>query len=231
MGEDVTTTGEHLAEASDMAVVHTMFRREFGLMPGLVRAVAPGDLPRVTLVGDHIALLSQVLEAHHTGEDKHIWPRLRDRAPGEVAPLIGVMEDQHHAIHSHLTNVAETLAAWRQVPSAESGRALAQAAEQQLPAMREHLALEEERVVPLIEQYITAAEYGAMVQGSSHAFPQDKLLLAFGMTFYGAPSAIVAAAVADMPDDVKPVIRDLGDKAYAAYATELYGTATPRMPD
>ena len=145
MGEDVTTTGEPLAKASDMAVVHTMFRREFGLMPGLVRAVAPGDLPRVTLVGDHIALLSQVLEAHHTGEDKHIWPRLRDRAPGEVAPLIGVMEDQHHAIHRHLTNVAETLAAWRQVPSAESGQALAQAAEQQLPVMREHLALEEER--------------------------------------------------------------------------------------
>lgn len=227
----MAATGEPLANASDMAVVHTMFRREFGLMPGLVRAVAPGDLPRVTLVGDHIALLSKVLETHHTGEDKHIWPRLRDRAPQEVAPLITVMEDQHDAIHGHLTKVANTLAAWRQAPSADSGNALAQAAEQQLPVMREHLALEEERVVPLIEQYITAAEYGAMVQGASQVYPQDKLLLAFGMVFYGAPPAIVAAAVAHMPADVKPVIKDLGDKAYAAYATELHGTATPRMPD
>jgi hemerythrin-like domain-containing protein len=214
-----------------MAVVHTMFRREFGLMPGLVRAVAPGDRLRVTLVGDHIALLTKVLETHHTGEDIDIWPRLRDRAPGEVAPLIAVMEDQHHAIHGHLTKVAETLAAWRQVPSAESRDALAQAVEQQLPVMREHLALEEERVVPLIEQYITAAEYGAMVQAASQAYPQDKLLLAFGMTFHGAPPAIVAAVVSHMPADVQPVIRELGDEAYAAYATELYGTATPRMPD
>jgi hypothetical protein len=52
-----------------------------------------------------------------------------------------------------------------------------------------------------------------------------------GMTFYGAPPAIVAAAIADMPADVKPVIRDLGGKAYAAYATELYGTATPSIRD
>ena len=208
----MTVTGEPLANASDMAVVHAMFRREFGLMPGLVRATAPADLPRVTLVADHVALLIKVLETHHTGEDEHVWPRLRDRAPQQLAPLIAVMEGQHHAIHGHLAQVAEALAAWRQDPSAESGQALAQAAEEQLPVMHEHLALEEERVVPLIEQYITAAEYGAMVQGSSHAFPQDKLPLAFGMTFYAAPPGIVAAAIADMPADVKPVIKDLGDQ-------------------
>jgi hemerythrin-like domain-containing protein len=226
----VTVTGEPLADASDMAMVHTMFRREFGLMPGLVQAVAPGDLPRVTLVGDHAALLTKVLDTHHTGEDKSIWPRLRDRAPEEVAPLIGVMEDQHHAIHGHLTKVAETLAAWRQAPSAESRDALAQAVEHQLPVMREHLALEEERVVPLIEQYITAAEYGALVQEGAAAFTQDQLLLVLGMSFYGTPEEIIASVVDHMPADVKPMIRDLADKAYAAYAMELYGTATPRMP-
>jgi hemerythrin-like domain-containing protein len=231
MGEDVTTTGEPLANASDMAVVHGMFRREFGLMPALVRGVAGDDLPRVKLVADHVALLCEVLETHHTGEDEHIWPRLRDRAPEDVAPLIGVMQDQHHAIHGHLAQVAGTLAAWRQAPTVESREALAQAAERQRPVMREHLALEEERVVPLIEQYITAAEYGAMVQEESRVYPEDKLLLAFGMVFYGAPPAITAGAVAHMPADVQPVIKDLGDKAYAAYATELYGTPTPRMPD
>ena len=32
---------ESHADARDMFVVHRMFRREFGLMPGLVRAVVP----------------------------------------------------------------------------------------------------------------------------------------------------------------------------------------------
>ena len=37
-----------------------MFRREFGLMPDLVRAVTPGDTQRAALVAGHIALLSGV---------------------------------------------------------------------------------------------------------------------------------------------------------------------------
>ena len=73
---------EPLADARDMFAVHTMFRREFGLMPGLVRAVAPGDKQRTMLVADHVALVSKVLDLHHSGEDKHIWPRLRERSTG-----------------------------------------------------------------------------------------------------------------------------------------------------
>ena len=49
-----------------MFAVHTMFRREFGLMPGLVRAVAAGDKQRTKLVADHVALVSKVLDLHHS---------------------------------------------------------------------------------------------------------------------------------------------------------------------
>ena len=33
--------------------------------------------------------------------------------------------------------------------------------------------------------------------------------------------------VAEMPAEVQPVIKDLGAAAYANYAQQLYGTATP----
>ena len=66
------------ADSRAMFVAHAMFRREFGLMPDLVRAVAPGDKQRATLVAEHIALVSSVLSQHHVGEDRHIWPRLRN---------------------------------------------------------------------------------------------------------------------------------------------------------
>ena len=46
----MTTINEPLADARDMFAVHTMFRREFGLMPGLIRAVTVGDTRRVVRV-------------------------------------------------------------------------------------------------------------------------------------------------------------------------------------
>jgi Hemerythrin HHE cation binding domain len=99
-------TLEPHADARDMFVVHAMFRREFGLMPGLVRAVAAGDSARAALVADHVALMSEGLAAHHQGEDDH--PRSCGNAapPGEFAPLVAVMESQHHAIHDRLAQVA-----------------------------------------------------------------------------------------------------------------------------
>ena len=54
--------------------------------------------------------------------------------------------------------MAQAREAWRDSASADARHALAGAIGQ-LPPMSEHLALEEERVVPLIEKYVTQAEY------------------------------------------------------------------------
>src|SRR5579859_6052517 len=92
-----------LADARDMAPAHRMFRREFGLMPGLVRAVTAGDRQRAALVTAHIALMCSVLDHHHSGEDQYIWPLLRERCPEESARIdVDVMENQHQAIHEGL---------------------------------------------------------------------------------------------------------------------------------
>jgi hypothetical protein len=39
----MTTVNESPADARDMAAAHAMIRREFGLMPALVRAAEVGD--------------------------------------------------------------------------------------------------------------------------------------------------------------------------------------------
>jgi hemerythrin-like domain-containing protein len=223
----MTTPNEPLADARDMFAAHTMFRREFGLMPGLVRAVAAGDKQRSSLVADHIAVVSSVLNHHHYGEDQYVWPRLRERCPDDCAPLVDVMEDQHHAIHHGLLQVAQAGDAWRDSAAADARYTLAGAIERLLPVMNEHLALEEERVVPLIEKYVTQAEYGRVAQEQGAEVPPDKLPAVFGMFMYEADPAAIDLAIADMPAEVQPVIRDLAPKAYAAYAEELYGTPTP----
>jgi Hemerythrin HHE cation binding domain len=168
----MTTTNEPLADPRDMFAVHTMFSREFALMPGLIRAVTVGDTQRATLVADHVALVSGVLNAHHSSEDEHIWPLLRDRCPEECALLVDVMEDQHHAIHTRLQQATEAVQAWRDSGSAGRRNALPDAVDSLIPVTREHMSLEEELVVPLIKKHITRAEYAVLAQkGAAHVAP------------------------------------------------------------
>jgi hemerythrin-like domain-containing protein len=223
----MTTVSAPLANARDMITAHAMFRREFGLMPGLVRSVAAGDMQRATLVADHVALVSALLSEHHSGEDMHIWPRLRNRCPGDCASLSGVVRDQHHAICEALLQVKRAEETWRASASAQSRDALAEALAGLLPVTREHLDLEEERVVPLIEKYVTEAEYACMAQDQAAHIPRDKLTTVFGMIMYEGDPAVIGMIVAEMPVEVQPIVRALATTAFAAYARDLHGTAAP----
>jgi Hemerythrin HHE cation binding domain len=223
----VTTLDESLADPRDMFVAHTMFRREFGLMPDLVRTVTPGDKRRATLVADHIALVSSVLSQHHVGEDRHIWPRLRNRCAQECEPLVDVIEDQRHAIHTCLLQVGRALPPWRDSASARARGALAAAIDRLIAVVREHLALEEERVGPLIVKHITDAEYAVLAQEDAAGIPPGKLPTVLGMIMYDGDGAVSDVILAEMPVEVQPAIKDLAVQAYAAYATDLYGTPTP----
>src|SRR6185437_16102004 len=72
----MTTTSESLTDTREMFAAHSLFRREFGLSPGLVRAVTAGGMARAALVTRHLDLLVTVLTVHHAAEDEHLWPRL-----------------------------------------------------------------------------------------------------------------------------------------------------------
>jgi hemerythrin-like domain-containing protein len=223
----MTTINEPLAGARDMFAEHRMFRREFGLMPGLVRTVAAGDTQRATLVADHIALVSGLLNQHHSGEDKHIWALLWERCLEECASLVDVMEDQHHAIHTCLLQVSKAAESWRDSASADARGVLANAIDRLVTVTTEHLALEEERVVPLIEKHVAEARYAVLTRERAAYIPRDKLPAVFGLIMYYGDSAVIDMIVAEMPVEVQPAIKDLAVKAYAAYAEELYGTASP----
>jgi hemerythrin-like domain-containing protein len=220
-------TEEPLADARDMFAVHTMFRREFRLLPDLVRGVAAGDAQRAAVVADHVALVSAILTLHHTGEDKYVWPLLHERVAAEIAEIVDVMEGQHERIHEANLQFGDALQAWRESVSAESRDALAGVAEQLIPQLEEHLALEEERVVPLIERYLTAAEYARIAGDGSEDTPPGLLPVALGMVLYEADPAVVEKIVADMPAEVRPAFPQAANDAYAAYAQQLHGTPTP----
>jgi hypothetical protein len=43
---EIVITGERHFDGREMTMVHDMFRREFGLLPGLISAMPPEDLAR-----------------------------------------------------------------------------------------------------------------------------------------------------------------------------------------
>jgi hemerythrin-like domain-containing protein len=227
--KSMSTVNEPMADVRDMFAVHTAFRREFGLMADLVRAVPDADTQRGTVVADHVLLMTNLLTQHHTGEDKYIWPLLRERSPDDdYVWLVDTMEEQHKVIHVCLHGIQDAASEWRASASAETREALVGEIDQFVSVIAEHLALEEERVVPLIERHLSDAEYSLAAQDAGVHIPPDKLPLMFGMVMYEGDPEVIDAIVAHMPPEVQPVIKDIGSQAYAAYAAELYGSSTPR---
>ena len=52
-------------DGGEMLMLHDVFRREFALMPALVRGVAVGDHNRAQIITDHIERVSALLHHHH----------------------------------------------------------------------------------------------------------------------------------------------------------------------
>jgi hemerythrin-like domain-containing protein len=221
-------SNEPLADLRDMYMVHAMLRREFGLAPALIRGVADGDTERAAIVADHLQLIESVLDHHHRGEDAHVWPLLRQRAGTEVAPVVQLMEEQHGDIEKLLAELRARLAQWRGTAGSAQGEALADTAARLTTLLVEHLAVEEERAIPVMEQHITAAEWGrAVADGSADVSPELMPLL-FGMMAYEGNPDTVREVIASMPPELSSAIGDLSSQAFAEHARQVHGTATPQ---
>jgi hemerythrin-like domain-containing protein len=218
---------EPLADTRDMFMVHTMFRREFGLLPGLVRGVADGDRERVKIVAEHIAMINTILTHHHHAEDAHLWPRLVERSYSESAGVVGIMESQHANVDRLEDRIGETVEKWQATASVLDGVALAELLDELFTAVHEHMGVEEELAVPLMGRYITAAEWQAMVESATQGMLPQQLTLGFGMAMYEGDPAVIDTVLLTMPEEVRPVMRPMAAQAYAEHSLKVHGTATP----
>ena len=222
-------TSEARADVRDMYMAHTTFRREFRLAPGLVRGVPAGDVERAGVVADHLGLVEGMLMHHHQAEDKHIWPRLLERAGSDAAPIVTVMEQQHETLDVALETTRELLHTWAGTADPAHGTALAEALERLVPPLVEHLAVEEETAVPLIEEYITATEWQQTVADGAEGVDPEQMPLLLGMMMYEGDPDTVRDVIAGLPPEIGPVMAELAPAAWAGYAEQVYGTATPEQ--
>lgn len=219
-GESMSTTGNPYADTRDMYVVHAAFRREFALLPALVRGVAAGEADRARIVADHIELLVEFLHEHHSGEDAVLWPRLLARAPKEVDPVIHLVEGHHENIEALSGQVEVLLKTWGDGAAGADREELATVLERLTVALYEHMGLEEKLILPLAERHIFASEWEQMVAEGAAMLPPERVPVLLGMVMYegGADT---------LPPDLVAALGDVAPQAYAAYAERVHGTATP----
>jgi hemerythrin-like domain-containing protein len=210
-----------------MYAVHTLFRREFSLMPALVRGVAARDKERSEIVADHILLMNTVLHHHHRAEDKHLWPRLLDRGSKDVASVVHVMEGQHENLETMIAEVDEATRSWRSSAAPESGKALADALDRMISLLNDHMGVEEERILPMVEKYITAAEWDLMIREGAAETPRENIPLIFGMVMYEGDPEVIQLILSQMPPEMRAVMKEQASRAFASHSERVHGTATP----
>ena len=214
-----------MADVGEMYLVHTMLRREFGLLPESIRGTGRNDAKRRAHIGAHAQLVCQILHTHHEGEDLVLWPLLLERAEAEATEIVAVMEEQHHAIAAAHDEVVHRLGDWCRFGRDAEG--FATALDDLVRILTEHTALEEKAVLPLAEKYITAAEWEQMGRHGMDTFQKRLLPLAFGMLMYEGDPAVMRRTLSNVPLPARLLMPIIAPRAFSHHARRVYGTATP----
>jgi iron-sulfur cluster repair protein YtfE (RIC family) len=221
----MTTTTAERTDTWDMIMVHRVFRREFRMLPGLVRAVRPGDAARAEILGAHLGNVAGGLHHHHTAEDEMVWPLMLERASLH-ADLINRMEAQHERLHEPLARIDELLPRWRATASLADRDELADMIAQASVALDEHLADEEREVCPLIEQHLTPAEWAAVGERGREVIPKGKMALVFlGAILEEATPSEKRRFLAELPAPARLLWRLAGERVYAKSRARIRATA------
>jgi iron-sulfur cluster repair protein YtfE (RIC family) len=204
-------------DTNDMFAVHGVFRDSLGAAPTLVGGIAPDDAERVALIANYYENILSFLEAHHDGEEKLVFPLLRERCDGAGA-LIDHMAEQHEEALALLEQAKSSLAAW------PSGDAAAQAAAQErLDALCSHLVRhlteEEQKVLPLAAANLSMEEWGALPGHGMANFHGDKIWLILGLIQERMTDEQRAAMLAHMPPPALEMWTGFGAQAFEDYSS------------
>ena len=221
------TTTTAVGAGAEMATIHSAFRRELRLAPALVRSVEHGDRLRAGVVSVHLDLVDRFLHHHHTIEDSMVWPKLLDRVPAEIMPIVELMETQHETVADVLERTTALRMEWRQ--DADSCRAaqLASLYAQLHDALVEHLDAEEQHVMPLVEACMTQKEWTTIGKAAQRGTALKDGPRMLGMLAYDGDPDVIQHMLAAVPAPMRGIVLRIGQRAYAKHATRVYGTPTP----
>ncbi len=203
-----------------MALIHRLVRRGFEQARDAVRAQP--DAGRISAVTEYIQFHLDGLHAHHSSEDEHLWPRLRERT-AMSSDRVERMEHQHEGLHHAIDRARQNLETWSAGPTADTAADLATSLDEVLAGLAEHLGEEEEHVVPLIAAHITEEEWEALGKASFAKFKPNQRFTAMGEMLRTATPEEAARMMVDLPLPVRAVWRFVGRPKYERLIARVVG--------
>jgi hemerythrin-like domain-containing protein len=215
-----TVSRERPHSTKEMLAVHRVFRRESALMPRLVQAVPDGNTGQAALIAQAFRDYQLGLHIHHTGEDTLVWPLLLARVDLD-ADMVLRMEPEHQVLARSMETVDRVLPAWEAAPSAATAGPALAALHAHRDVLCEHLTDEETSILPLIEEYLTVAEWAKLGEHFAKTAPPDKRLFFLGALLEEADPEDRVILLGALPAPARFAWRLIGRRQYTRRTTRI----------
>uniref|UniRef100_A0AAU3GRN7 Hemerythrin domain-containing protein n=1 Tax=Streptomyces sp. NBC_01401 TaxID=2903854 RepID=A0AAU3GRN7_9ACTN len=215
-------------DTHEMVLIHRVLRREFGQLPRLLRAAA-GDRARSGVIGAHAREMLAFLHTHHSGEDELLFPLLRERAALDPE-LMDRMDAQHAQVDDAVSAVDAELAAWTASADAGAGERMAARIDAMMPALIEHLAEEEQEILPIVSLTLTQSEWDALGRHGMTAIPLTRRLVILGHIIEEADEAERRKFMKVLPAPARAAYKLIGHRRFTRETSRIRGLPSPR-PD
>lgn len=161
----------------------------------LAALVAGGGDP--VIVSRRTDVMTRALVAHHTAEDRLLWPALEERQPG-FHPVTALLEEQHHQLDAALGRL-------RHEPEViDDLRAL----------LEGHLAAEEHRALPVWLASFTAEEHEIFGRRLRAATPLREIGVLIPWLLDASPEEVAGVAWDHLPRPLRAAYRLWWKRAY-----------------
>lgn len=138
--------------------------------------------------------------------------------PGYDAILVGIGRVHEQLDIGFLTHRG---GAWRSAPSAATAPPLVSALAEHRTALLDHLHDEEENILPLIAEHLTAPEWARLGERFAEEVPRSKILFFLGMILEDADPAERQAMMANLPAPARFAWKAFGQRQFRRRVSKI----------
>ncbi len=208
-------------DTHEMVLIHRVIRREIGELPRLFRSAA-NDPARSNIIGVHAREMLHFLHTHHTGEDELLFPLLRERAALD-AKLMDRMDAQHAQVNDAVAAIGAELPAWAASADVAVGERIAARIDATMPTLIDHLAEEEQKLLPVVSVTLTQPEWDALGKHGMSAIPVTRRLVILGYITEETDDAERRRFMKVVPAPARLAYKLIGHRQFTRETTAIRG--------
>ena len=157
----MTTATRPPADTRIMRIVHSALRRDLARAQQVLRAAPPPAQTQRVALADHLAWMMHFLHIHHSGEDRGLWPLVRELNPA-AGPLLDAMDADHTRIAPEIERVTAAASEYRADPAARED--LSGSLDALAQVLLPHLRREEDDMMPVVARTLTQRQWDDVEQ-------------------------------------------------------------------